>query len=129
LVVSHLDEFEPGLRYHAYGQRGQGANLLKECNNARTGERLSCPRLVAHCWRLREHAGADRLMRALRSAAQALHSELGWPQCDTMRRRLLKVAALVRQSVRRIVVQLPRALPCAARGRALALCTSGAGVT
>jgi hypothetical protein len=43
--------------------------------------------------------------------------ELGRAQFDTIRLRLLKVAAQVRQSVRRIVVALPSAfgLACATR--------------
>jgi Transposase DDE domain group 1 len=128
-VVTNLDQFEPGLLYHAYCQRGQCENLIKDFKNALKADRLSCSRFVANFLRLLEHAGAYRLMLALRRAAQAVHSELGWQQFDTMRLRLLKVAALVRQSVRRIVVQLPRAFPCAALFRSLALCTSGAGVT
>ena len=128
-VVTNLDEFEPGLLYHAYGQRGQCENLIKDFKNALKADRLSCSRFVANFLRLLEHAGAYRLMLALRRAAQALRSELGWQQFDTMRLRLLKVAALVGQSVRRIVVQLPRAFPCAALFRSLALSTSGAGVT
>ena len=128
-VVSNLDEFEPGLLYHAYCQRGQCENLIKDFKNALKADRLSCSRFVANFLRLLEHAGAYRLMLALRRAAQALRSELGAQQFDTIRLRLLKVAALVRQSVRRIVVQLPPAFPCAARFRSLALCSSGAGVT
>ena len=129
LVVSNLDQFEPGLLYHAYCQRGQCENLIKDFKNALKADRLSCSRFVANFLRLLEHAGAYRLMLALRRAAQALHSELGWQQFDTIGLRLLKVAALVRQSVRRILVQLPRAFPCAARFRSLALSTSGTGVT
>jgi hypothetical protein len=128
-VVTNLDQFAPGLLYHAYCQRGQCENLIKDFKNALKADRLSCSRFVANFLRLLEHAGAYRLMLALRNAAQALHSELGAQQFDTIRLRLLKVAALVRQSVRRIVVQLPRAFPCAALFRSLALCTAGAGVT
>lgn len=128
-VISNLAEFEPGLLYHAYCQRGQCQNLSKDFKNALNAARLSCSRLVANFLRLLEHAGAYRLMLALRSAAQALRRELGAQQFDTMRLRLLTVAALVRQSVRRILVQLPRPFPCAALFRSLALCTSGAGVT
>ena len=128
-VVSNLDQFAPGLLYHAYCQRGQCEKLIKDFKNALKADRLSCTRFVANFLRLLEHAGAYRLMLALRRAAQALHSELGWQQFDTMRLRLLKVAAPVRQSVRRIVVQLPHTFPGAALFRSLALCTSGAGVT
>jgi hypothetical protein len=128
LVVTNLDEFEPGLLYHAYCQRGQCENLIKDFKNALKADRLSCSRFVANFLRLLEHA-AYRLMLALRGAAQAVHSELGTQQFDTIRLRLFKVAALVRQSVRRILIQLSRAFPCAALFRSLTLLTAGAGVT
>ena len=57
------------------------------------------------------HVAAYRLLHALRQEAALVSPELGRAQFDTLRIRLLKVAALVRQSARRIWVQLPRAYP------------------
>jgi hypothetical protein len=55
------------------------------------------------------HAFAYRLLDELRTHIAAAAPALGRAQFDTTRLRLLKVAAQVRQSVRRIVVALPSA--------------------
>lgn len=123
-VVTTIEEIEPRLLYAAYCQRGQCENLIKDFKNALHADRLSCSRFAANCFRLLLHATAYRLMLALRRAAQAVRSELGQQQFDTIRLRLLKVAALVQHSVRRILVQLPRAFPHAAVFRALVLRTA-----
>jgi hypothetical protein len=59
-------------------------------------------------------------MYALRNTASTVEPSLRRVQMDTLRLRLLKVAALVATSVRRIVVRLPRAFPLAAAFTALA---------
>jgi Transposase DDE domain group 1 len=59
--------------------------------------------------RLLLHAFAYRLLDALRTHLAVVAPELGRARFDTIRLRLLKVAAQVRQSVRRIVVALPSA--------------------
>jgi Transposase DDE domain group 1 len=59
------------------------------------------------------HAFADRLLDALRAEVAACAPTLGRAQFDTLRLRLLKTAALVRTSVRRIAVALPAAFPLA----------------
>jgi hypothetical protein len=123
-VVTNLDGFEPGRLYDAYCQRGQCENLIKDLKNALQADRLSCSTFAANFFRLLLHSAAYRLMLGLRRAARAVHSELGVQQFDTIRLRVLKVAALVRHSVRRVLVQLPRAFPCADVFRALALVTA-----
>jgi hypothetical protein len=123
-VVTNLDGFEAQLLYDAYCQRGQCENLIKDLKNALKADRLSCSAFPANFFRLLLHGAAYRLMLGLRRAAQAVHSELGAQQFDTIRLRVLKVAALVRHSVRRVLVQLPRAFPCAAVFRALAATTA-----
>ena len=128
-VVTNLEEFDAGLLYAAYCQRGQCENLIKDLKNALKADRLSCSRFVANFFRLLLHGAAYRLMLALRRAAQAVHSDLGAQQFDTIRLRVLKVAALVRHSVRRVLVQLPRAFPCAAVFRSLAAITTAPRVT
>lgn len=123
-VVTNLDGFEGQLLYDAYCQRGQCENLIKDLKNALKADRLSCSAFRANFFRLLLHGAAYRLMLALRRAAQAVHSALGAQQFDTIRLRVLKVAALVRHSVRRVMVQLPRAFPCASVFRALAAATA-----
>jgi len=123
-VVTTLDEFSPGLIYDvAYCPRGQSENFIKDFKNALRADRLSCHRFVANAFRLLLHALAYRLMHALRATVAQVAPEvvyvstdrvrLATAQMDTLRLRLLKVAAQVSSSVRRVLVRLPAAFPLA----------------
>lgn len=123
-VVTTLAEFPAGLIYDvAYCARGQAENFIKDFKNALQADRLSCHRFVANAFRLLLHAIAYRLMHALRSTvarvapaveyASTDRVRLATAQMDTLRLRLLKVAAHVTTSVRRVLVRLPRAFPLA----------------
>jgi hypothetical protein len=123
-VVTTLDVFPPGLIYDvAYCARGQAENFIKDFKNALHADRLSCHRFVANAFRLLLHAIAYRLMHALRATVAQVAPEvtsvstdrvrLATAQLDTLRLRLLKVAAHVTSSVRRVLVRLPRAFPLA----------------
>jgi hypothetical protein len=120
-VVTTVTGFDAGLIYdRAFCPRGQSENYIKDLKNALAADRLSCHRFVANAFRLFLHALAYRLMYALRNTASTVEPSLRRVQMDTLRLRLLKVAALVATSVRRIVVRLPRAFPLAAAFTALA---------
>lgn len=79
---------------------------------------------MANAFRLLLHAIAYRMMHALRAtvarvAPSVVYVEsdrvrLATAQMDTLRLRLLKVAACVSSSVRRVLVRLPAAFPLAA---------------
>lgn len=123
-VVTTLNEFSPGLIYDvAYCPRGQSENFIKDLKNALRAERLSCHRFVANAFRLLLHAVAYRLMHALRATVARIAPDiiyvesdrvrLATAQMDTLRLRLLKVAAYVSSSVRRVLVRLPSAFPLA----------------
>jgi hypothetical protein len=124
-VVTTLDEFSPGLIYDvAYCARGQSENFIKDLKNALRADRLSCHRFVANAFRLLLHAIAYRLMHALRATVARVAPDvvyvstdrvrLATAQMDTLRLRLLKVAAYVSSSVRRVLIRLPTAFPLAA---------------
>jgi len=119
-VVTSLRGFPPELIYRAYCARGQCENLIKDLKNALNADRLSCSSFRANFFRLLLHCAAYRLMHELRCQAAKHSQELGRAQFDTLRLRILKVAALVKQSVRRIHVRLPLAFPFAKIFRALA---------
>lgn len=119
-VVTTLDEFSPGLIYDvAYCARGQAENFIKDFKSALQADRLSCHRFVANAFRLLLHAIAYRLMHALRVTVAQVAPEvtyvstdrvrLATAQMDTLRLRLLKVAAHITSSVRRVLIRLPRA--------------------
>lgn len=117
-VVTSLQGFDPETIYRAYIQRGLCELWIKDFKCALAADRLSCSSFAANSFRLLLHAAAYRLLHALRQEAALISPELGRAQFDTLRIRLLKVAALVQQSVRRIWVRLPRAYPwCQVFGR------------
>lgn len=122
--MTTLDEFSPGLIYDvAYCARGQSENFIKDLKNALQADRLSCHRFVANAFRLLLHAIAYRLMHALRATVARVAPDveyvstdrvrLATAQMDTLRLRLLKVAAVVTFSVRRVLIRLSRAFPLA----------------
>lgn len=119
-VITSLDGFPPELIYRAYCARGQCENLIKDLKNALDADRLSCSSFRANFFRLLLHSAAYRLMHELRRQAADHSDELARAQFDTLRLRILKVAALVKQSVRRIHVRLPKAFPFAKVFRAIA---------
>jgi hypothetical protein len=123
-VVTTLAEFPASLIYDvAYCARGQAENFIKDLKNALHADRLSCHRFVANAFRLLLHAIAYRLMHALRATVARVapaveyvstdRVRLATAQMDTLRLRLLKVAAHVTTSVRRVLIRLPRAFPLA----------------
>lgn len=93
--------------YDWYCQRGQVENDIKNFKRGLKMDRLSCSSYIANFFRLLLHAAAYRLMFALRAAAGQHSTELGRAEFATLRLRLLKVAALVSRSVRRVLVRLP----------------------
>lgn len=106
-VVTSLREFDGETLYRAYCHRGRCELWIKDFKNALAADRLSCSAFRANFFRLLLHAAAYRLLHALRGAAAHFSGPLGKAQLDTLRLRLLKVAALVTQSTRRILVRLP----------------------
>jgi len=123
-VVTSLAQVPPQMLYeNGYCGRGDAENRIKDFKNALAGDRLSCTTYVANAFRLLLHAFAYRLLDALRdeAAAAAPSLELESAQFDTLRLRLLKVAAVVRQSVRRITIALSKAFPLASIFRQVAV--------
>jgi Transposase DDE domain group 1 len=120
-VVTSLPEVAPALLYHAYCERGQCEDFIKDCKSALQADRLSCSTFAANFFRLLEHAAAYVLFHALRVQVTPLAPQLGRAQFDTLRLQLLKVAAIVSQSTRRVLVRLPFAFPLARVFRHLAM--------
>ncbi len=106
LVTSLRDE-TPQELYDWYCQRGQAENDIKNFKRGLKADRLSCHRFFANFFRLMLHLAAYRLMFELRQDVAPHSEELGKAEFATLRLRILKVAALVEQSVRRVVVRLP----------------------
>jgi len=108
-VVTSRSNLAPEALYRFYCQRGDPENRIKELKLDLKADRLSCHRFWANQFRLLLHAAAYVLMQAMRAALGG--TELARAQVTTLRLRLLKVGARVRESVRRVWVQLPSAYP------------------
>ena len=129
----------PGAAYDGYADRGESENRNKELKRGLQADRLSDHRYFANLFRLYLHAAAYNLMVRMRHVTvdpppalppsevptEALggkqrrdwhnrrrkHDPLGEGQPCTWRTRLIKVAARVRQTSRRIVVELSASWP------------------
>jgi hypothetical protein len=121
-VVTSLLHVEPRTLYDVgYCARGQSENYIKDLKNALLADRLSCSQFIANFFRLLLHAVAYRLLFEVRCAARAVNAPtIAALQFDTLRLRLLKVAAHVTQSARRLLVRLPKAFPLASIFAAIA---------
>jgi hypothetical protein len=93
------------LIYDDYTQRGQSEHRMDELKNGLHTDRLSCHRFMANFFRLLLHTAAFNLFNAVRDSNQ-LPQVLRVGQPCTWRLMLIKVAAEIVQTTRRIVVKL-----------------------
>lgn len=107
-VVTNLRQ-APERVYRIYTGRGDAENRIKELKNDLGMDRTSCTRFLANQMRVLLTAAAYVLMQELRF--QARTTDCRRAQVGTLRNRLLKLAAWIEVSVRRIVVHLPRSFP------------------
>lgn len=91
--------------YDDYVQRGESEQRMDELKNGLHMDRLSCHRFMANFFRLLLHTAAFNLLNGLRDHAD-LPPVLRVAQPCTWRTLLIKVAAVIVQTTRRIVVQL-----------------------
>ena len=111
-VVTNRDDLCSQSLYDHYTNRGQTENFIKAFKNHLSMDRLSCHRFLANQFRLLLHALAYQMFVRLRDY---LH---GTPwhklEIETLRRRVLKIGARIRQTTRRIwvhLLSLPRTTP------------------
>ena len=95
-----------------YCARGQAENHIKAWKAHLAADRTSCTSAAANQLRLFLHAGAYWLMWTLR-AALPRRSPWRRAQFDTLRLRLIKIAARVVEMKTRVTVHLPSACPAA----------------
>jgi len=108
-VVTSRRDLDPEQLYRFYCQRGDPENRIKEMKADLKADRLSCHRFWANQFRLLLHAAAYVLMQAMRRLLSG--TQLARAQASTLRLRLLKVGARVKESMRRVWVSLPSAYP------------------
>ena len=95
-----------------YCARGQAENHIKAWKAHLAADRTSCTNATANQLRLFLHAGAYWLMWTMR-AALPRRSPWRRAQFDTLRLRLIKIAARIVEMKTRITVHLPSACPAA----------------
>lgn len=91
-----------------YCGRGDMENRIKEQQLMLFADRTSCETMRANQVRLYLSTVAYIVMRALREYGLA-GTEMAQAQCSTIRVKLLKIGAVIRVSVRRVVVSLSEA--------------------
>jgi hypothetical protein len=114
-AVTSLKAAETGGRFlyeKVYCARGDMENRIKECQGDLFADRTSAATMRANQLRLWFASFAYVLICALRRVGLA-HTQFAEATCGTIRLKLLKLAGLVRVSVRRITFALASACPCA----------------
>ncbi len=103
---TNVNSPEDGQReYDDYVQRGESEHRMDELKNGLHMDRLSCHRFMANFFRLILHVAAMNLLGALRQS-ELVPQELQVAQPCTWQTKLIKVAAVIVQSSRRIVVKV-----------------------
>ena len=92
-----------------YVLRGEAENRIKELKLDLKADRLSCHRFLANQFRLLLHTAAYVLFWLLRRHLQG--TELATAQVNTLRLKLLKIGARIRETSRRIWVHLASSYP------------------
>lgn len=91
--------------YRYYRQRGDAENRLKELHYDLRFDLTSCTSFVANQMRNLLTAAGYALYQQLRYEAR--RTELARAQVGTLRERLIKVATVIKESVRRIILEMP----------------------
>ncbi len=108
-VVTNRTDLTPGRLYDHYTDRGQTENYIKAFKTHLAMDRLSCHRFWANQFRLLLHALAYQMFLIFRDYLYGTP----WQklEVETLRRRILKIGARVRQTTRRIWVHFSSAFP------------------
>ena len=110
-VVTNLKTRSPRALYEdVYCRRGQAENHIKSWKTHLAADRTSCTKATANQLRLFLHAGAYWLMWGLRTSMPK-RSMWRVAQFDTLRLRLIKVAARIVEMKTMIRVHLPTSCP------------------
>ena len=95
--------------YRLYCDRGTCETYIDEMKNALWADRLSCVRFVANAFRLLMCALAYNLLQVYRG--KLCDTALAGASIETIRSRLLKVGARLRQTARRVWVHIASGFP------------------
>ncbi len=104
-VITNLT-LTPQNLYRYYRERGDAENRIKELHYGLRFDLTSCTSFLANQLRNLLTGAAYALYQQLRYEAR--HTELARAQVGTLRDRLIKVATVIKESVRRIVLEMPK---------------------
>lgn len=107
-VVTNLRQ-APKKAWDLYCQRGDIENRIKELHEGLEIDRTSCSSFLANHFRVLETAAAYVLFQELR--VRLPKTDLARAQVGTLREKLIKIGAVVKESVRRIVLSFPASYP------------------
>jgi Transposase DDE domain group 1 len=108
-VVTNLNRNPQFVYDDIYVLRGDVENRIKELKLELKADRLSCHRFLANQFRLLLHTAAYCLFWLLRHHLQG--TELAKAQVNTLRLKLLKIGARIRETSRRIWLHLASGYP------------------
>lgn len=108
-VLTNLDLDPQAVYDHLYVLRGEVENRIKELKLDLRADRLSCHRFPANQFRLLLHTAAYCLFLLLRRHLEGTEFETA--QVDTLRLKLLKIGARVRETKRRVWFHLASGYP------------------
>lgn len=98
--------------YVWYTQRGgTSERYIGELKNGLQGDRLSCRKFDANFFRLIEHTAAYNLMVLFREQTRV--PEIEHASIETIRKKVIKVGAVVKQTARRVWVRMSSTWPFA----------------
>ena len=110
-IVTNLEYERLSFIYEtAYCGRGQMENFIKDHKIALRSGRTSCHSFIANCFRLMLHSASYVIMHTLREKALA-GTSLANAQFDTIRLKLLKIGAEVRELKTKLHFVLPASCP------------------
>lgn len=121
-VVTSLEADSPEDIYATlYCARGQAENLIKLHKTQLGSDRTSCRSPLANQMRLILHTAAYWLMLTVRDAVPGAHALAARAEFATLRLRLLKIGARIRETAHRVRIAFAAACPGAALFRHLAI--------
>jgi hypothetical protein len=109
-IVTNIEGTPQYLYEDVYCARGDMENRIKEQQQMLFADRTSCHDFRANRFRLFQSSSAYVLMETMRRTALC-GTDMSKAQCSTIRLKLFKVAAVVKESVRRICFSLPSLFP------------------
>lgn len=110
-IVTSLETSRPSFLYETvYCGRGRMENFIKDHKTALKSGRTSCHRFLANFFRLMLHSAAYVVLHTLREKT-LLGTEFATAQFDTIRLKLLKIGAEVRELKTKLHFTLPASCP------------------